>query len=79
MDGATKFIRGDATVDVISVVVNGLVGLLIGIGQDGLSIGQALQTYTILTIGDGLASRIPALILSAATGFLIARNRVIAR
>ena len=79
MDGATKFIRGDATVAIISVLVNSLVGLLIGIGQDGLPIGQALQTYTILTIGDGLASRIPALILSASTGFLLTRSRVISR
>ena len=76
MDGATKFIRGDATVAVISVIVNSLVGLLIGIGQDKLPIGQALETYTILTIGDGLASRTPALLLSVATGFLITRSRV---
>ena len=76
MDGATKFIRGDATVAVISVIVNSLVGLLIGIGQDKLRIGQALETYTILTIGDGLASRTPALLLSVATGFLITRSRV---
>ena len=61
---------------VISVIVNSLVGLLIGIGQDKLPIGQALETYTILTIGDGLASRTPALLLSVATGFLITRSRV---
>ena len=79
MDGATKFVRGDATVAIVSVIANGFVGLLIGIGRDGLSIVQALQTYTILTIGDGLASRIPALILSAATGFLLARSRGTAR
>ena len=76
MDGATKFIRGDATVAVISVITNSLVDLLIGIGQDKLPIGQALETYTILTIGDGLASRTPALLLSVATGFLITRSRV---
>ena len=79
MDGATKFIRGDATVAVISVIVNSLVGFLIGIGQDKLPIGQALETYTILTIGDGLASRTPALLLSVATGFLITRSRVTTR
>ena len=79
MDVATKFIRGDATVAVISVIVNSLVGLLIGIGQDQLPIGQALETYTILTIGDGLASRTPALLLSVATGFLITRSRVTTR
>ena len=79
MDGATKFIRGDATVAVISVIVNSLVGLLIGIGQDQLPIGQALETYTILTIGDGLASQTPALLLSVATGFLITGSRVTTR
>ena len=79
VDGATKFIRGNATVAVISVIVNSLTGFLIGIDQYKLPIGQALETYTILTIGDGLASRTPALLLSVATGFLTTRSRVTAR
>ena len=73
MDGASKFIRGDALAGIIITVVNILGGILIGMVQVGLSFSDALQTYTVLTIGDGLVGQLPALIVSGAAGLLITR------
>ena len=74
MDGATKFVKGDAIAGIIIVIVNIVGGIVIGILQKGLTFGQAASTYTLLTIGDGLVSQIPALIISTATGLVITRS-----
>lgn len=73
MDGASKFVRGDAIAGLIITVINILGGLIIGTLQKGMSFGDAAQTYTILTIGDGLVSQIPALLISTAAGIVISR------
>ncbi len=73
MDGASKFVRGDAIAAVLITLINIIGGFAIGIVQRGLSIGDALQHYTILSIGDGLVSQVPALITSTAAGILITR------
>jgi len=73
MDGATKFTRGDATAGLIITAVNILGGLAIGVFQQHKEIVQALQTYTLLTVGDGLVSAIPALLISTGTGILVSR------
>ncbi len=73
MDGASKFVRGDAIAGLIITVINIIGGLLIGTLQKGLPFIEALQTYTILTIGDGLVSQIPALIISTSAGIVVSR------
>nr|WP_244924473.1 flagellar biosynthesis protein FlhA [Caminibacter mediatlanticus] len=73
MDGASKFVKGDAIAGIIITLVNIIAGLLIGVFQHGMDIGEAAKTYTILTIGDGLVGQIPALMVSTATGILITR------
>ncbi len=73
MDGASKFIRGDAIAGIVITLVNILGGIIIGVFQEGLGFGDAAQIYTVLTIGDGLVSQIPALIISAAAGMLVTR------
>ena len=73
MDGASKFIRGDAIAGIIITVVNIVGGILIGVVQEDMTLGQAGEVYTILTVGDGLVSQIPALIISAAAGMLVTR------
>lgn len=73
MDGSSKFVKGDAIAGIIIVIVNILGGLIIGVWQRGLDVTQALQVYTILTVGDGLVSQIPALLVSTATGILVTR------
>jgi len=73
MDGASKFVKGDAIAGVIIVVINLLGGLAIGIIQKGMDFNQALRTYSLLTIGDGLISQIPALLISIATGLIVTR------
>jgi len=73
MDGASKFIRGDAIAGIIITLVNAFGGALIGVAQQGMDVEQALSTYLILTIGDGLAGQVPALIVSIAAGLLVAR------
>ena len=73
MDGASKFVRGDAIAGIIITVINIVGGLLIGVMQQGLSIADAAQTYTLLTIGDGLVSQVPALIISTAAGIVVSR------
>ncbi len=74
MDGASKFVRGDAIAGIVITVVNIVGGLLIGILQHGLDVATAAQTYTKLTIGDGLVSQIPALIISTAAGIIVTRS-----
>ena len=73
MDGASKFVRGDAIAGLLITVINIFGGLLIGIVQNGMSFSEALQTYSRLTVGDGLVSQIPALIISTAAGLIMTR------
>ncbi|HET8790312.1 MAG TPA: flagellar biosynthesis protein FlhA [Modicisalibacter sp.] len=73
MDGASKFVRGDAVAGLIIVVVNLIGGLLIGMLQHGMSFGDAAHTYTLLSIGDGLVAQIPALVISTAAGVIVSR------
>jgi flagellar biosynthesis protein FlhA len=74
MDGATKFIRGDVIAGLIITGINIIGGLIIGVLQRGLSLGAAAQTYTTLTVGDGLVAQIPALFISTAAGIIITRT-----
>lgn len=74
MDGASKFVRGDAVAGIIITFINVLGGLLIGVMQKGLDLQTAAKTYTMLTIGDGLVTQIPALIISTAAGIVVTRN-----
>ncbi len=74
MDGATKYVKGDATAGLIITVINFIGGLAIGILMRGMESGTALQTYSILTIGDGLTSQIPSLMISLATGVLVTKG-----
>jgi flagellar biosynthesis protein FlhA len=74
MDGATKFVKGDATAGLIITLINILGGLAIGVLQRGMEIGTAAQTYSLLTIGDGLVSQVPALLFSTATGIIVTRS-----
>lgn len=73
MDGASKFVKGDATAGIIITVVNIVGGLIIGVWQLKMDPLNALSTYTILTVGDGLVSQIPALLISFATGLIVSR------
>ncbi len=73
MDGATKFVKGDAIAGIIITMINVVGGLAIGMGQLGLPVAQAIQRYTLLTVGDGLVSQIPALLISTSTGIIITR------
>ena len=74
MDGASKFVRGDAIAGVLITVINIFGGLFVGVVQAGMGVGQAVDTYTRLTIGDGLVSQVPALLISLAAGLLITRS-----
>jgi flagellar biosynthesis protein FlhA len=76
MDGASKFVRGDAVAGLVIVGINIVGGILIGVVQHKLPIGQAASTYTIMTIGDGLVSQVPALVISIAAGFLVSKAGV---
>ncbi|WP_299596977.1 flagellar biosynthesis protein FlhA [uncultured Microbulbifer sp.] len=73
MDGASKFVRGDAVAGLVIMAVNVIGGLLIGTMQHDLSFGEAARTYTLLTIGDGLVAQIPALVISTAAGVTVSR------
>ena len=73
MDGASKFVRGDAIAGVIITMVNIIAGLGIGVLQNGLNFAQAAENYTLLTVGDGLVTQIPALIVSTSAGIVISR------
>ncbi len=74
MDGASKFVSGDAMAGLIIIVINIIAGFAIGMSQKGMGAGEALSRYTILTIGDGLVSQIPALVISTAAGILVTRS-----
>ena len=73
MDGASKFVKGDAIAGLVIVLINLVGGIGIGMAQLGLSPGEAISTYSLLTIGDGLVSQIPALLISTATGLVVTR------
>lgn len=73
MDGASKFVRGDAIAGMIIIAINILGGLAIGVLQNGMDLMEALQTYTLLTVGDGLVTQIPALAISTAAGIVMTR------
>jgi flagellar biosynthesis protein FlhA len=73
MDGASKFVRGDAVAGILITIINVIGGFGIGMLQKGMPIDQALQKYTLLSIGDGLVSQVPALIISVAAGLLVTR------
>ena len=74
MDGASKFVRGDAIAGIVIVLVNILGGFVIGMVQQGMGLTQAIETYIMLTVGDGLVSQIPALLVSTAAGMLVTRS-----
>ncbi|MBP6070308.1 MAG: flagellar biosynthesis protein FlhA [Candidatus Accumulibacter sp.] len=73
MDGASKFVRGDAVAGILIMLINVIGGLFVGVLQHNLEIGAAARTYTLLTIGDGLVAQIPALIISIAAGMVVTR------
>lgn len=74
MDGASKFVKGDAIAAIIIVLINIIAGSLIGILQLGLTWGESLRHFTLLTVGDGIAAQLPALIVSVATGIIVTRS-----
>ncbi len=74
MDGATKYVKGDATAGLIITVINLVGGLIMGVARQGMDINDAINRYTILTIGDGLSSSIPSLLISLATGILVTKG-----
>ena len=76
MDGASKFVRGDAIAALLITFINVVGGIIIGVAQQGIGFGEAAQTYTLLTVGDGLVSQIPALIVSTAAGLLVSKAGV---
>jgi len=76
MDGAAKFVRGDAIAGLLITLINIVGGIIVGSAQNGLSLGDAARTYTMLTVGDGLVSQIPALIVSTAAGMLVSKAGV---
>ncbi|MEN8699477.1 flagellar biosynthesis protein FlhA [Bacillus infantis] len=73
MDGASKFVKGDAIAGIIIVLINLIFGIVIGMMQQGLSIADAASRYSLLTVGDGIVSQIPALLISTATGIVVTR------
>lgn len=74
MDGASKFVRGDAIAGILITTINIIGGIIIGVAQNGMDAAQAAETFTLLTVGDGLVTQIPALIISTAAGILVTRN-----
>jgi len=74
MDGASKFVKGDAIAGVLIVLINLVGGIVIGVMQQGLSFPEAAQHYSLLTVGDGLAAQIPALLIAVATGIIVTRS-----
>jgi len=74
MDGASKFVRGDAVAGILILIINIVGGLAIGMAQHGLPFGQAVENYALLTIGDGLVAQIPSLLLSTAAAIMVTRN-----
>lgn len=76
MDGASKFVRGDAVAGLLVVFINVIGGIIIGVAQQSMSFGDAARTYTLLTVGDGLVTQVPALIVSTAAGLLVSKAGV---
>ncbi|MGY4306453.1 flagellar biosynthesis protein FlhA [Bradyrhizobium sp. USDA 4369] len=76
MDGASKFVRGDAVAGLLVVFINIIGGIIIGVAQQGMSFGDAARSYTVLTVGDGLVTQVPALIVSTAAGLLVSKAGV---
>jgi flagellar biosynthesis protein FlhA len=76
MDGASKFVKGDAIAGLLITFINVIAGLIIGVAQQGMPFLEAARTYTILTVGDGLVSQVPALIISTAAGLLVSKAGV---
>jgi flagellar biosynthesis protein FlhA len=74
MDGASKFVKGDAIAGIIILIINLIGGLIIGMTQAGMSFSEASSTFSVLTIGDGLVSQIPALLISTAAGLIVTRS-----
>src|SRR5262249_53857128 len=74
MDGASKFVKGDAIAGVIILLIDIIAGWIIGVAQMGMSWSDALQRFTLLTIGDGIVTQLPALIISIATGIIVTRS-----
>lgn len=73
MDGASRFVKGDAIAGIIIILIDVIGGLSIGVGQHGMPWGEALHTYTLLTIGDGIVTQIPALVIATGTGIIVTR------
>src|SRR5579863_8241252 len=76
MDGASKFVRGDAVAGLIITIINIVAGIIIGVVQKNISFGEATHSYTLLTVGDGLVTQIPALVVSTAAGMLVSKAGV---
>jgi len=79
MDGATKFVKGDAIAGIVIILIDIIGGLTVGVAQLGMSWGESLQTFTLLTVGDGIVTQIPSLVVATATGILITRAATDAR
>jgi flagellar biosynthesis protein FlhA len=73
MDGASRFVKGDAIAGILIILVNIIGGLTIGVAQHDMSWGEALSTYTLLTVGDGIVTQVPALVIATATGIIVTR------
>ncbi|HEY6123401.1 MAG TPA: flagellar biosynthesis protein FlhA, partial [Steroidobacteraceae bacterium] len=73
MDGASRFVKGDAIAGILIILVNIIGGLTIGVAQHDMAWGEALSTYTLLTVGDGIVTQVPALIIATATGIIVTR------
>ncbi|MEZ0604623.1 flagellar biosynthesis protein FlhA [Paraburkholderia sp. IW21] len=74
MDGASKFVKGDAVAGIIILLIDILGGWAVGVAQMGMSLGEAMRTFTLLTIGDGIVTQVPALVISVATGIIVTRS-----
>lgn len=74
MDGASKFVKGDAIISIIVTIVNIAGGLIVGLTMEGMALQQAVSIYTLATVGDGLVSQIPALLISTSTGIIVTRS-----
>ena len=74
MDGASKFVRGDAIAGILITFLNIIAGIIVGVAQGGMDVSMAAEIFTLLTVGDGLVSQIPAIIISTAAGIIITRN-----
>jgi len=73
MDGASRFVKGDAIAGILIILVDVIGGLAIGVAQKGMGWGEALQTYTLLTVGDGIVTQVPALVIATGTGIIVTR------